>query len=71
MYDTKTPWSSLGIMSPLITMIVYLINKRWPTLGLGIPEVAALIDQLGIFVAGIAGIYGRWRATVQVTLSGK
>lgn len=69
MNDTKRPWSSLGIVAPAVTMIVYLVNMKWPGLGLGEGEVNNLIDQLGVFVAGATAIWGRWRATKEVTLA--
>lgn len=71
MLDTKTPWSSIGIMGPLITMIVYGLNKKWPGAGITGAEVAALIDQAGVWVAGVLAIYGRWAATKQITMTGR
>lgn len=70
MFETKSPLSSVGIMGPAITILVWGLNQAWPGLGLGVPEVSDLVDQFGVLAAGVLGIFGRWKATKQISLTG-
>lgn len=63
MNDTKNPLQSLGIMGPLVSLIVWGINKWKPGLGLDEATVGTVIDQGAILVGTITGIWGRLRAT--------
>lgn len=66
MNDTKNPLQSLGIMGPLVSLIVWLVNKKWPGLGIDEGTVSTVIDQGAILVGTVTAIWGRVRATAQV-----
>lgn len=70
MNDTKNPLQSLGIMGPLVSLIVWLVNKKWPGMGLDEGTVSTVIDQGAILVGTVTGIYGRMRASTQVKVGG-
>lgn len=67
MNDTKNPLQSLGIMGPLVSLIVWGINKKWPGLGLDEGTVSMVIDQGAILVGTVTGIWGRMRATKAIS----
>jgi hypothetical protein len=67
MNDTKNPLRSLGIMGPLVSLIVWGANKKWPGLGLDEGTVSMLIDQGAILVGTVTAIWGRWRASTKVS----
>ena len=62
MNDTKSPFQSIGIMGPLVTMIVWGLNWKWPGLGIDEATIGQVIDKGALFVAALTGIYGRFRA---------
>lgn len=62
MNDTKSPLKSLGVMGPAISLIVWLINKWKPGLGIDEAMVSTVIDQGAILVGTLTGIWGRVRA---------
>ncbi len=66
MNDTKNPLQSLGIMGPLVSLVVWLVNKKWPGLGIDEGTVSTVIDQGAILVGTVTAIWGRVRATSQV-----
>jgi len=68
MDQTKTPLKSLGIIGPLAAMIVLIANHIHPGLGLTDQEVAPAIDQIDALLGFATAIYGRWRATKQVSI---
>lgn len=68
--EAKNFLRSLGIMGPLVTLVVWVVNKRWPGLGVTPDLVIWTIDQGAVLVATVLGIWGRWRATKVVTLGG-
>ena len=66
MNDTKNPLQSLGIRGPLVSRVVWLVNKKWPGLGIDEGTVSTVIDQGAILVGTVTAIWGRVRATSQV-----
>jgi hypothetical protein len=62
MTETKNPLQSLGIMGPLVTMVVWLINWKWPGIGIDEATIGAVIDKGALFVIAFTGVYGRYRA---------
>jgi hypothetical protein len=69
--DTKNPLQSLGVMGPLISLVVIGLNMKWPGLGLTDADVGGIINNVFTVIGGVTGIYGRIRATSQVTITGK
>jgi hypothetical protein len=68
MNDTKNPLRSLGIMGPLVSLIVWGLNKFMPGLGLDEATVGIAIDQGAILVGTLTAIWGRFRATTEIKL---
>jgi hypothetical protein len=66
MNDTKNPLKSLGIMGPLVSLIVWGLNKWKPGLGLDEGTVSTVIDQGAILVGTVTAIWGRWRANTEI-----
>lgn len=66
MEGTKNPLQSLGIMGPAVSLIVWLVNKWKPGLGLDEQMVGSVVDQAALLVGTILGIYGRWKATTEI-----
>lgn len=69
MNDTKSPLVSVGIMGPAISIIVLLLNQWKPGLGITGDDVSGVINDALALVAAATAIYGRWRATKQITLT--
>ena len=68
MIDTKHPLRSLGIMGPAIAILVLLANQVHPGLGLTTDEVSHAVDLVDALLGCAIAIYGRWRATSQISL---
>jgi hypothetical protein len=67
--QTKPAIRSLGVWAPVVTLVVLLLNRKFPGLGLtdeaamGIFANAQQMVDLGIATVGtLAGIWGRIRA---------
>jgi hypothetical protein len=69
MPDTKHPLKSLGIMGPALAILVLIVNHIHPGLGLTTDELAPVIDDLDALVGFGIAIYGRWRATAQISMT--
>lgn len=69
MNDTKHPLQSLGIMGPVVAGLVYLANKYKPGLGLDAATIGPVIDQIDVLAGLVLAIYGRWRATAQISVT--
>lgn len=70
MTQTKNPLQSWGIVAPLAMLIVFFANQRWPGLGITDAEASGVIDAIDVALGGALAIWGRWKATKQVTLTG-
>ena len=66
MNDTKNPLQSLGIMGPLVTMIVWGVNRWKPGLGIDEATVGAVVDNLAMVVATMLAVISRWRADKKI-----
>ncbi len=72
MSSTKSPLASIGIMGPAISLAVMALNQfvfKGNVVNDG--DVTTLVNEIAGIAAALSGIYGRWKATKQVTLSGK
>jgi hypothetical protein len=69
MNGTKPAIKSIGIMGPLIGLIVLGVNWKWPGMGITEADVAPVLELGAGLFAAVAGIWGRYRATKQVTLT--
>lgn len=70
-YQSKAAIKSLGVTGPLVSILVIALGMAGIDVSADLAgfadKVAALIDN-GIVIAGIvAGIYGRVRASAQIT----
>jgi len=63
MNGTKNPLQSLGIMGPLVSLIVWGVNRWKPGLGIDEATVGMVIDQGAILVGTVTAIWGRLRAS--------
>lgn len=72
MNDTKSAVTSLGIMGPFAALLVMGLNT-FVFKGNIITDADAttIINELAGLFAAVTGIWGRWRATKVVTLTGK
>lgn len=72
MNDTKSPLTSVGIMGPVAALVVMGLNQ-FVFKGNVITDADAttIINEVAGLFAAVTGIYGRWKATKQVTLTGK
>jgi hypothetical protein len=68
MNGTKSPLSSIGIMGPLASLIVLVLNRLFPGLGLDEATVAAVIDTTAVLFGLLSAIYGRWRARSRIAV---
>ncbi len=68
MNDTKSPIKSVGIVGPIIGLAVMGLNWWKPGLGITEADIAPLIDGGAAVWTALTGIYGRWRATKQISL---
>ena len=59
----KSPLRSLGIIAPLAALAVFLLNRRYPGLGLGQGDVAAALELVDVVLGFGLAVIGRWRAT--------
>ena len=66
MNDTKSPFQSIGIMGPAVSMAAWLLN-RWLGIGVTGAELGQIVETAAPLVGMITGIYGRWRATKQIS----
>jgi hypothetical protein len=73
MNDTKNPLQSLGILGPLVGVIVWAANNFLFKSGDGVTvnEVTQIINYGSMIFTAVTAIYGRWRASKKVTLTGK
>jgi peptidoglycan hydrolase-like protein with peptidoglycan-binding domain len=72
MEDTKKPWASLGITGPLLGLVVYGINTALGASDAVQPsDVTKLIDGGSIVWTVVTAVWGRWRATKSISLSGQ
>lgn len=68
MGSDKSAVTSIGVMGPAIGIVVYLLNQYvFKGNILQTPEAQNLVDLLSTVWITATGIYGRWRATQQIT----
>lgn len=67
--DTKHPLKSLGIMGPLISILVLLLNQWKPGLGINDADAASIVNNASALIGAITAIYGRWTATQKISLT--
>ncbi|HEX3064047.1 MAG TPA: hypothetical protein VHQ39_01140 [Dongiaceae bacterium] len=72
MSETKPAFASIGVMGPAISLAVMALNS-WVFKGNIVTDadVTTVINEIAGIVAAVTGIYGRWKATRQVTLTGR
>jgi hypothetical protein len=67
MTEIKSPFRSVGIMGPLVSLIVWATGN-FAGFEVSESEVAGVFDSACMIAATVTGMYGRWRATTQVSL---
>lgn len=75
MNDSKSAITSLGIIGPLIGAVVFAVNRYVFGHDVISPDDvstvqvagSAAVEQLSVLWATGTAIYGRWRATKQIT----
>lgn len=72
MNDTKSIFTSVGIMGPAISLIVMGLNSFVLKGGyITDADTTTIVNEVAGIVAAVTGIWGRYRATKVTTLSGK
>ena len=72
MNDTKSPLASIGIMGPLLGIAVMLLNTYFfKGSVITDADTTTIINEGSLLLGALMGIYGRWKATKTVTLTGK
>jgi uncharacterized membrane protein len=72
MTDTKPAYTSIGVMGPFIARVVMGLNQFvFKGSVITDSDATTIINELAGLFAAVTGIYGRWKATKIVTLTGK
>ena len=64
---TKGPFSSLGVMGPVVGMVVYVLNARYGAGVLPDADAVSIVQNLSLAFTGLTGVWGRIRAVKKVS----
>jgi len=71
MFETKAAVKSVGVIGPLVAVVVIALGMFGVDISgdvAGLPErIAAVVDSVVVIAGILAGIYGRVRATKEIT----
>lgn len=70
MDGVKSFLTSTGVMGPLVMLIAWAL-KQFFKIDVGPADIQPIIDNGILVIGALVGIYGRIKATKQVTLTGQ